>query len=122
LYGQVPMGRAGALSWNALAGTLFADTTGSVVPIQRIDVSWFMFGRLFWEPPVQGLKMGLSTISARFEIDATVQAQPLSVTSQLLFVLASMELQRGDLLLAAEYARQFSTQFSNQPAVIPSTD
>lgn len=122
LYGQIPLGGAGALSWSALAGTLFLDPDSSVVPVERFSVSWFLFGRLFWEPPLQGLKVGVSTISTRLELDATPQAQPLSVTSQLLFVLASVELQRGDLLVAAEYGRQFTSQSSSLPAMIPSTD
>lgn len=121
LYGEVPLGGVGALSWSALAGTIFLDPALlSPLLVERADVSWFAFGRLFWEPPMQGLKVGVSTISTRFELDTTVQAQPLTAATRLLFVVASAELQRGDLLLAAEYARQFTTQSSNQPAIVPS--
>jgi hypothetical protein len=133
LYGYASLGAAGALDYRGYGGTIFVDTSmytpGSVYQIQTFNVPYLVGGRLLWETPVDGLRVGASVQSLR--LDATIlpttpaptsaTTTPLSVGIQIPAVLwvASAEYVAGDLLLAAEYSRWYLSENSNNPTVFP---
>ena len=133
VYGYVGLGAGGALDYRAYGGTIFVDTTatpGSPLQIQNFNVPYLAGGRLLWETPVQGLRLGGSLQALR--LDATViptspvttggpTAAPLSADIQIPAVLwvASAEYVAGDLLLAAEYSRWYLGENSSNAMLFP---
>jgi hypothetical protein len=63
VYGYASLRAAGALDYRAYAGTIFIDTTStqpSPYQISSFSVPYLVGGRLMWETPVQGLRVGAS--------------------------------------------------------------
>jgi hypothetical protein len=132
VYGYTSLHAAGALDYRAYAGTIFLDTTstaGSPYQIQSFNVPYLAGGRLLYETPLQGLRVGGSVQALR--LDATVlpvatggtSTTPMSADIQIPAVLwvASAEYVAGDLLLAAEYSRWYLGENSSNVALFPSS-
>jgi hypothetical protein len=133
VYGYAGMGAAGALDYRAYAGTIFLDTTtstaGSPFAISNFNVPYVAGGRLLWETPLDGLRVG-GSIQA-LELDATIapttppttgaSTAALSANIQIPAVLsvASAEYVAGDLQLAAEYSRWFISENSSNAMLFP---
>ncbi len=110
LYGYLRMGRAGALDYHAYAGTIFVPVpvTAPTAPfLQNFNVPYVAGGRLMWELPVEGLRIGSSAQALKLE--GTVLSGPLTLQEQVPAILwvSSVEYSAHDLLLAAEYSRWF---------------
>jgi hypothetical protein len=133
VYGYANLHAAGALDYRAYAGTIFIDTTTtspSPYQISNFNVPYLVGGRLMWETPVNGLRVGGSLQSLR--LDATISpasatttegttAPPASADIQIPAVLwvASVEYIGGDLLLAAEYSRWYIGENSSNAMLFP---
>jgi hypothetical protein len=133
IYGYASLHAGGALDYRAYGGTIFVDTTttvGSPYQIQSFNVPYLGGGRLLWETPVDGLRVGGSVQALR--LDATVlptspattggtTPTPISADIQIPAVLwvASAEYIAGDLLLAAEYSRWYIGENSSNAMVFP---
>ncbi|HEY3821334.1 MAG TPA: hypothetical protein VGL81_29410 [Polyangiaceae bacterium] len=123
IYGYGKLGDAGALEYRLYGGTIFLDLTtppGSPYQFQSLNVPYLAGGRLLWETPLEGLRVGGSAQTLR--IDATVLDGSMSAGLQLPAVLwvGSAEYVHGDLLLAAEYSRWIIGENTTNPAVLPS--
>ncbi len=110
LYGYLRMGGAGALDYHAYAGTIFVPVpvTAPTAPyLQNFNVPYVAGGRLMWELPIEGLRIGTSAQALR--LDGTVLSGSLTLKEQVPAILwvSSVEYSAHDLLLAAEYARWF---------------
>ena len=109
LYGYYSMGSAGSLDYHVYAGTLYLsipDSNG--LHIETLEVPYIAGGRLLWETPVEGLRVGASVLSGELEGAYTV---PMPAPTRVEFDvrstngLGSVEYLRKGVLLAAEYGR-----------------
>ena len=114
LYGYLRLGRAGGLEYRAYGGTLYAPAPANTAAMTVTDFSvpYTYGGRLMWETPVEGLRLGGSYLGLRAEAAATLPpADPTmsagSLAQRVVFHLwiASAEYARDDLLLAAEFSQ-----------------
>lgn len=107
LYGYRQLGEVGALSYNAYAGSLYLALPAPGY-ITNVDVPYVAGGRVFWETPVDGIRMGASALVG--EIDATIASvvMPNVTTAYELDAvqwLGSVEYTNDALLLVSEYGR-----------------
>jgi hypothetical protein len=138
LYGNVPLGGAGALEYRAYGGTIFVDTASSTTTIPDLSVPYLAGGRLMWQTPVEGLQAGGSLQGLRLDfmynpppeqvakaqMDGSVPANfkgPITVELPAVLWVGSVEYQMQDWLFAAEYARWAAKIESSVPALLPSS-
>jgi hypothetical protein len=110
-YGYVGLRAAGALEYRLYGGTIFIDTSAAPT-IKDVDVPYVVGARLMWETPVSGLRVGGSGQVIRLAID--FQPSPMlpmmpsasvpSLGATVYLGVASAELVRSDLTLAAEFS------------------
>ena len=111
LYGYVRMGDAGALDYHAYGGTLAFNPTnapGSPYSITNETVPFVLGGRLMWETPVDGLRLGGSVESLRADTQILLGGKLIDTELPVTFTAASIEYAAHDLQLAAEYGRWFA--------------
>jgi hypothetical protein len=140
LYGSTGLGRAGTVDYQSWLGILTVprealDLIGAT--LDDIDVKYVTGGQVFWQPPVDGLRLGatylrtsidfhltldpaaaaqlvmLGLVPADFDGSLVVSQRPTSLW------VASAEYIRGDWMVAAEYSRAYKRQRTSLPAVIP---
>jgi hypothetical protein len=122
VYGRIHLGTNNALEYRLYGGTIIFDTTGAVAPgteILDFHVPYLVGGRLMWETPLEGLRIGGSVQALR--IDTTLFTQNKTVTAQIpakLWV-ASIEYAEHNLLLASEYSRWYVSLDSSDQTVFP---
>lgn len=127
LYGFVRSRSLGALDYRAFAGTIFLDAD-SLTPrganlAFAFHVPYVAGGRLLWETPLEGLRVGGSFEAVRLDATAFIPTlAPVKIRSDSTSWIASAEYAASDLVLTAEYARSHSKQSSDQPMVSPATD
>lgn len=139
LYGRAPLGGAGALDYRLYGGTIFIDATqtaGSPFQVKDLDVPYVVGGRLLWETPLAGLRMGGSLQKLRLDTDLLFDATAYSTLQMMgrlpasfkgnvsvkipaLLWVGSIEYSAHDLLLAAEYSRWHVSVDSGQPLLFP---
>ncbi len=120
LYGFLRSEGAGALEYRLYGGTIFLDPTtlippGSGVQVQ-FTVPYLAGGRILWETPLQGLRMGASLQALR--LDTTVflpNAMTGSIENRTVQWIGSAEYALGDMTLTAEYSRWHTKQESALP-------
>lgn len=120
LYGYVQLCAAGALEYRLNAGTIFLDTSpqpGNPIAVLELTIPYVVGGRLMWEAPVQGLRLGGSVQALRLDTTLIVPPDPAPLDVEIPAVLwvASVEYLFRDLLVAAEYSRwHVDTETSDQ--------
>jgi hypothetical protein len=124
LYGLLGLGGAGALDWRLYTGTIFIENErnpSSPFDILELNIPWVAGGRLLWETPLAGLRVGGSVQVLRLESELLVPGDPDAVGVDVPAVLwvASAELTRGELVLAAEYSRWHTEIESSDPMAFP---
>jgi hypothetical protein len=124
LYGRLLAGSAGALDYRAYGGTIFAEVTGGPLQVTELRVPYLFGGRLLWETPLEGLRVGGSVQKLR--LDTTFLQDGMQALAKIPAVLwiASLEYAPGDLSLAAEYGRWHvsSTSSNGEPQLNTSVD
>src|SRR6185503_6446091 len=82
---------------------------------------WETGGRVLWETPVDGLRVGGSWLLLKFEATVLYPMPPPLVAEIMVYAgIGSIEYNAHDLLLAAEYAQTRSdTTSSSDPTMIP---
>jgi hypothetical protein len=124
LYGFVPSRWAGALDYRLFAGTIYLDPA-KLVPLgqtfqTQFEVPYVTGGRLMWETPVEGLRVGASLEA--LALNATFVGLPMPlppsgyVHNHSVLWVASAEYARGDAVLSAEYSRSHHRQESDVEA------
>lgn len=116
LYGFARSRAAGALEYRLYAGTIYIDPAifvppGSPVQLQ-LDIRYVLGGRLFWETPLEGLRIGASSLAVHMDVNAFVEGMTIPIRNRSLLSIASAELVRGPLSLTAEYALWHTNQES----------
>jgi hypothetical protein len=124
LYGYIRAKSAGALEYRAYAGTIFLDTTtppGSPYQIEAFNVPFVLGGRLMWETPAEGLRVGGSLQTLR--LDATFLGNMAQAKVEIPAVLwvGSVEYAAGNFLGAAEYSRWYAKADSSAATIFPSS-
>lgn len=125
VYGDLPLGDAGALQYRAYAGTIFLNAAETSPQLREFEVPYVVGGRLLWQTPLEGLRVGGSAQKLRLDFDFSPteeQRAQFEMDGELpqgssgliqaripawLWV-ASIEYQVRALLLAAEYGRTSS--------------
>ncbi|MEZ0313096.1 MAG: hypothetical protein ACAI38_15075 [Myxococcota bacterium] len=125
LYGLIPLAIFGNLEYRLYAGVIQIDTPanepGAPVRIDRLRVPYVMGGRLMWETPLEGLRVGGSLQDLRLDTTATFGGvETVNVEIPAVLWVASAEYTYENLLLAAEYSRwHVQSQNSSNPAIFP---
>ncbi len=112
LYGYLRLGSAGALDYHAYAGTIFIDTTtllssASAFDLGSFNVPYLAGGRLMWETPLEGLRVGGSAQALRLDVTLVEGGASTAIQVPVVLWVASAEYSAHDLLLAAEYSRWY---------------
>jgi hypothetical protein len=119
LYGYRRLGAAGALDYQAYLGSLVLTIPStSAVQFDNLDVPFITGGRVIWETPVEGLRLGASGLAGQIDGEFTLAAAPgiaMPVTLKARQWLSSVEYTNGGILLAAEYGREYTTTESDAP-------
>jgi hypothetical protein len=110
LYGYLDLWGAGALDYRLNAGTIFLDVEqqpASPISVLELTIPYVVGGRLFWELPVEGLKLGGSVQALRLDTTLLAAMDPMPVEVEIPAVLwiASLEYAAHEALFAAEYSR-----------------
>jgi hypothetical protein len=129
MYGYLKSRVMGALDYRAYGGTILVDTLvppSSAYQVQDLNVPYIVGGRILWETPLEGLRVGGSVQTLR--LDATLMTNPTSMmpvaasasleVPAVLWV-ASAEYVAHDLSLAAEYSRWYVKLDSSNSALVP---
>lgn len=118
LYGRLLVGSAGALDYRLYGGTIFLEVTpqpGSPLQVQDLSVPYLFGGRLLWETPLEGLRVGGSVQKLRLDTTLLVNGMPELAKIPAVLWIASLEYAPGDLSLAAEYGRWHVSSTSSSP-------
>jgi hypothetical protein len=122
LYGYKTLDDAGALDYRLYGGTIFLDATtppGSAFQLQSFSVPFLAGGRLIWETPLEGLRVGGSVQTLRLDATLLANATQVSVEIPATLWVASMEYGAGNLLLTAEYSRWYIKSDTSNGAIFP---
>jgi hypothetical protein len=140
LYGEYELGGAGSVDYQGWLGMLTIPRSALTLTgatLDRVDTKYVTGGQVFWRPPVEGLRVGVSYLRASIDFhldlaDSTVSQLVMAglvpadfdgavIVSQrpTSFVIGSVEYVRGPWLFAAEYHRTYKRQRTTIPTVIP---
>jgi hypothetical protein len=127
LYGFASLRGFGALDYSFFVGTIFLDAESlspANSPVQfDLRVPYVFGGRLLWETPLAGLRVGASLHRLRLETTATIPGLAVvEVENDSWLWVASAEYAVADLLLSAEYSRWHTKQRSDNPTLSPAID
>ena len=123
VYGYLDLARAGALEYRLYGGTIYIDPTTSP-GVKSVDVPYVAGGRLLWETPVSGLRVGGSFQALRLTIFANLDptmpaAPPVGIGAGILLGVASAEFVRKDLVVASEFSEWRATLDSDVLTLFP---
>ncbi len=124
-YGYQPLRRLGALDYRLYGGTIFIEVPSqrsATVQIGTLSIPYVGGGRVMWETPVEGLRVGGSFQALKLE--STIVAggsvpMEAAVDIKAYLGLGSIEYAARDLLLAAEYGRYRIYYTTSDPALFP---
>jgi hypothetical protein len=124
LYGWIDLAAAGALEYRLNAGTIFLDfenQAGNPITVLDLKIPYIVGGRVLWETPLDGLRVGGSVQALRLETELLSPMSPMPVSVDIPAVLwvASAEYMMQDTLVAAEYGRWHVRAESSDPMVFP---
>ncbi len=116
LYGYYPLGRAGALDYRAYLGSINLDLEETPsVQILGIDVPYVAGGRLMWEMPIEGLRIGASLLTGQIDGEFLQYGMPVGLTTRQKVFLASVEYTADALVFSAEYGRGYTKNTLSMP-------
>jgi hypothetical protein len=123
LYGYAKLGDAGALDYRAYGGTIFLDPASLASPqfqVLGLNVPYLVGGRVLWDTPVDGLRLGGSVQGLRLDAQLLSQMTPLAARIPAILWVGSVEYSAHELLLAAEYSHIYAKIDSNNQMILPS--
>jgi hypothetical protein len=118
LYGYLDFASAGALEYRCYGGTALFDVPtppGQAFAVRNVDFDYLAGGRLMWEAPVPGLRLGASAQALRIDADIQGTTDPSyngHVEVPAVLWMGSLEYAAHDWLVAAEYGRWHSKRNS----------
>jgi hypothetical protein len=119
LYGFARARGFGALDYRLFVGTIFIDPAifnppGSPAEI-ALNVRYVAGGRLLWETPLEGLRVGGSVLAVHMDVTAFAGGMMFPITNQSTLGVGSLEYAFRNLVATAEYARWHTVQESTIP-------
>jgi hypothetical protein len=123
VYGYRDFGARGALEYRAYTGTIFLDVDESSNPsvkVLALDIPYVVGGRLIWETPLEGLRVGASAQDLRLE-SRFLAPGPIDYNIDALLAVASAEYTADRFLFATEYARWFVDATSSDQMIAPNS-
>jgi hypothetical protein len=133
VYGLVELGAAGALDYRAYGGTIFIDVPAySAIGTTAVSIPYLYGGRVLWRTPLYGLQAGVSAQRLRLDVHYTPNRDVLAtypmplpadfdgnieLRAPITLFIASLEASVDQLLIAAEYMRQWARIESSFPEV-----
>ena len=127
LYGFARSRSLGALDYRAFLGTIFLDAASLTPPGSTFDLAFHVpyvaGGRLIWETPLEGLRVGGSVETVRLDTTAFVPGiDPIVIKNKSWAWVASAEYSIAEAVFTAEYSRWSGKQTSSAPALSPPID
>jgi hypothetical protein len=125
LYGYVNLGRAGALDYRAVGGAIPINPAlvGATAEVSTIDIPALAAGRLMWETPLAGLRVGASLLVLKLNETGVLPTMPtatnVSLSEVIYSAIGSVEYAARDLLVAVEYGQARAVLHDTQPALFP---
>jgi len=121
IYGRTPHSAIGEFEYRAYGGTIYMDASSNPA-IHNLDLPYVLGGRLMWEAPVDGLRIGgtYQTLKLNADLELPPEAlqqyaaaglipadatNPFPVQLPIWLWVASLEYSWRDLTLAAEYSQ-----------------
>jgi hypothetical protein len=124
VYGFVPLRRLGALDYRLFGGSITVDLpsqAGSPVVISQLSIPYITGGRLNWETPLDGLRVGGGAIAGKFEVTYLFPMTPaINARINIYAAVGSVEYAARNLLLQGEYSQSRNETTSSDPALVPS--
>jgi hypothetical protein len=119
VYGFARSRAAGALEYRLYGGTIFIDPAilvpaGSAVELQ-FNVRYVVGGRLFWETPLHGLRVGGSVLATHLNVTAFAAGMAIPIQNRSVLVMGSAEYAVQRVVVTTEYARWHTDQESTIP-------
>jgi hypothetical protein len=133
IYGYLRVGILGALDYRVFGGSLqvvLPSQAGSLTQISDYAVPYVGGGRLLWETPLDGLRVGVTGVALRAKATAVLlslwpgagnPAPTLNESENLYLWIGSIEYVLHDLLVQAEVTSQRSVLTTDNQALVPST-
>jgi hypothetical protein len=124
IYGLYDLGNAGSIGYRFYRGSLQLDTPASVgtpTEVQDIDTPYIWGGRILWDTPLEGLKLGGSYQELKVDSDIyfTGPAQSANVVLPVSIAVGSLEYTYYGLQLTLEYSRWWVSSVSSDPSLFP---
>jgi len=131
VYGDIPLGPVGSVEYRAYGGTIYMDETDVAT---NIEVPFVVGGRVMWQTPLDGLRLGGTLQSVRMDFDTELDPATLAALVAAGVVppdsdnfvhfqfpvtlwVASVEYAAHDLLLAAEYSQWDASLSADLPEI-----
>jgi hypothetical protein len=125
LYGYAPLGGVSGLEYRLYGGTITFElpppTPGSPTVVTTLDTPYLIGGRLLWESPLEGLRVGGSVQYLELKSKLLLGATPVAVDVPALLWIGSVEYSAAGLHLASEYSRWHVDTESSDETLYPST-
>jgi len=126
IYGITSLPSAGSLEYRLYRGTIQLEANsapGAAFEVASIDVPYVHGGRLTWETPLSGLRIGSSYQNLQLNSDVYVPSLTKTVTAKLHVDMAvgSIEYTTRNFQFASEYSKWWLNLDSNDTAAFPST-
>ncbi len=127
IYGHLRAGLLGALDYRLFGGSLqivLPSQAGSPTQISNYAVPYVGGGRVLWETPLEGLRVGLTGVALRAKASAVfpgagTPAPMLNESEDLYYGIGSIEYAVHDLLLQAEFASSRAALTTDNPTTFP---
>jgi hypothetical protein len=124
LYGRLDFRTGGVLDYRLYGGTIIftvANQPGSPFVVQDLRVPYLAGGRLMWETPLEGFRVGGSLQA--LQLDAQLVRGMSSFTLEIPAILsvASAEYALRDWLFSVEYSRWFVSTHTEPAGAFPET-
>lgn len=124
LYGFVRLPDLGALEYRLYGGTIFINPALAIPPGSPVQLqfpeSFVGGGRLFWETPLEGLRVGGTVEGVHIDSTAFIgTTTSVSLPNDTYAWLASAEFVGGDLTMTAEYGRGHTSQGTSNAMIQP---
>ncbi len=109
LYGYRTLGRAGALDYRFYFGTFyFTAPDTQALEVLEIEVPYLAGGRVMWETPAPGLRVGASVLSGEITGEFIQFGLPTSLVTNQDLIVGSLEYTADALVFSAEYGRAYA--------------
>jgi hypothetical protein len=123
IYGRLDLEAAGALEYRAYGGTIYLELPdaqpGAPIVVRDLSVPYVVGGRLLWEAPLEGLRLGGSVQALRLDTELLQGTRAIDWKLPVIIWVASLEYALGELMLSGEYGRWRIRSRSDAPDIIP---